>query len=110
MLDKFDGVFDIGDADFVPKPDRSAYDKFIKAHNVMPQRAAMFEDMPHNLESPHALGMATVLVHSDFYDHPIQRQIKDWVEPPEHVHHMTEDLLGFLGQVHNVLKTENGSS
>ena len=27
--------------------------------------AAMFEDMPHNLEAPHALGMTTVLVQSD---------------------------------------------
>jgi len=109
VLDKFDGVFDIGDAGFVPKPDRSAYDKFLKAHEVTAQKAAMFEDMPHNLESPHDLGMATVLVHSDFYDHPIQRQIKDWLEPPDHVHHMTEDLLGFLGDVHNVLKTGSGS-
>jgi putative hydrolase of the HAD superfamily len=100
VYDKFDGVFDIGDAGFVPKPDRSAYDKFLKAHNVSPHVAAMFEDMPHNLESPHALGMATVLVHSEYYDHPIQHQIKEWVKPPEHIHHMTEDLLEFLGEVH----------
>ena len=111
VLDKFDGVFDIGDADFVPKPDASAYDKFLKAHNVTPRIAAMFEDMPHNLEAPHALGMATVLVHSEYYDHPVQRRIKEWVQPPEHVHHMTEDLLGFLGQVHLVLAAgANGNS
>lgn len=103
VLDKFDGVFDIGDAGFVPKPDRSAYDKFLEAHKVTPHEAAMFEDMPHNLEAPHALGMVTVLVHSEFYDHPIQRQIKEWDTPPEHVHHMTDDLLGFLGDVLGVL-------
>jgi len=103
VLDKFDAVFDIGDAGFVPKPDALAYDKFLKAHRVTPHAAAMFEDMPHNLESPHALGMTTVLVHSEYYDHPVQRQIKDWAQPPAHVHHMTEDLLGFLGEVHTAL-------
>ena len=103
VLDKFDGVFDIGDAGFVPKPDASAYDKFLEAHKVTAHEAAMFEDMPHNLEAPHALGMATVLVHSEYYDHPVQRRIKEWVEPPVHVHHMTQDLLEFLRRIHGAI-------
>lgn len=107
VLDEFDGVFDIHAADYVPKPDRSAYDMFLKAHDVDASQASMFEDMPHNLEAPHSLGMTTVLVHSSYYDHPIQHEIASWEKPPEHVHHMTEDLNGFLGTVHNVL---NGSS
>ena len=61
----------------------------------------MFEDMPHNLEAPHALGMTTVLVHSAAdYDHPVQQKIRAWTSPPEHVHHMTDDLTRFLGGVH----------
>ena len=57
----------------------------------------MFEDMPHNLEAPHALGMTTVLVRSEANpDHPVQRTIRSWSEPPAHVHHMTDDLAGFL--------------
>jgi putative hydrolase of the HAD superfamily len=64
---------------------------------VVAASAAMFEDMPHNLEAPHALGMTTVLVRSDFnYDHPVQKAIRGWVEPPPHVHHMTFDLANFL--------------
>ena len=60
----------------------------------------MFEDMPHNLEAPHALGMTTVLVHSAAnYDHPVQQKIRAWAEPPEHVHHMTDDLTRFLAGV-----------
>jgi putative hydrolase of the HAD superfamily len=60
----------------------------------------MFEDMPHNLEAPHALGMTTVLVRSEFnYDHPVQKAIRAWVEPPAHVHHMTYDLAGFLADI-----------
>jgi putative hydrolase of the HAD superfamily len=57
----------------------------------------MFEDMPHNLEVPHELGMKTVLVHSDVeYDSPVQRKIRSWTKPPAHVHHVTQDLAGFL--------------
>ena len=42
--------------------------------------------------------MTTVLVRSEAnYDHPVQQAIRAWVEPPEHVHHMTFDLAGFLG-------------
>ncbi len=103
VLDKFDGVFDIGDAGFVPKPNPATYEIFLKAHNVTAHEAAMFEDMPHNLQAPHELGMVTVLVHSEYYDHPVQHQIKEWTAPPEHVHHMTDDLLGFLGEVNVAL-------
>src|SRR5690606_16294727 len=66
------------------------------SHDVVPAQAAMFEDMPHNLEPPHILGMTTVLVHSSYIDHPIQLKIRQWTEPPEHVHHMTDNLAGFL--------------
>ena len=97
ILELFEGIFDIRDADYVPKPTPACYDVFLKAHGVDATASAMFEDMPHNLEAPHALGMTTVLVHSQAdYDHPVQHKIRSWTEPPEHVHHMTDDLAGFL--------------
>lgn len=97
VLDLFEGIFDIQDADYVPKPTPACYDVFLKAHDVAAASAAMFEDMPHNLEAPHALGMTTVLVHSaTTYDHPVQHAIRSWQAPPDHVHHMTDDLARFL--------------
>ena len=97
VLHCFEGIFDIADADYVPKPTASCYDHFCRVHGVEASASAMFEDMPHNLQAPHALGMTTVLVRSDAnYDHPVQQMIRGWVEPPEHVHHMTRDLAGFL--------------
>ena len=56
----------------------------------------LFEDMPMNLAAPHDLGMTTVLVHSSYVDHPIQEQMKTWTELPDHIHHMTLDLVAFL--------------
>lgn len=101
ILDLFEGIFDIADAEFVPKPTATAYNAFLKAHGVTATSAAMFEDMPHNLEAPHALGMTTVLVHSaTVYDHPVQHAIRAWQSPPAHVHHMTDNLCGFLESDH----------
>lgn len=99
VLHLFEDICDIAACEYVPKPSPDAFDRMISRHGVAPQTAAMFEDMPHNLEAPHALGMTTVLVHSSYYDHPIQLKIRQWREPPEHVHHMTEDLAGFLERI-----------
>jgi len=97
VLHCFEGIFDICDANYVPKPTASCYDHFCRAHGVEASLSAMFEDIPHNLEAPHALGMTTVLVRANAnHDRPVQRMIRAWAEPPEHVHHMTFDLAGFL--------------
>src|SRR5262245_28575415 len=97
LLPLFEDIFDIVAADYVPKPTAACYDAFVKAHGVHAGMAAMFEDMPHNLEAPHVLGMTTVLVRSDSNDdHPVHKTMRSWVAPPPHVHHMTYDLAGFL--------------
>lgn len=96
VLHVFEDICSIEACDYVPKPHADAFDRMIRRHGVSAGEAAMFEDMPHNLEAPHVLGMTTVLVHSSYMDHPIQLAIKSWQQPPAHVHHMTEDLHGFL--------------
>ena len=95
----FEDICDIQALAFVPKPERAAFDKMIALHNINATRAAMFEDMPQNLISPHDMGMTTVLVKSNYVDHPVQIEMRKWHELPAHVHHMTEDLQGFLGGV-----------
>jgi putative hydrolase of the HAD superfamily len=100
VLHLFEDIFDIVGCGYVPKPTPESYARFLEAHGIDATRSAMFEDMPHNLEAPHALGMTTVLVRSEAnYDHPIQQMIRAWTEPPEHVHHMTHDLAAFLRQL-----------
>lgn len=99
VLHLFEDICDIVTTNFLPKEQREAYDRMIRTHGVTPEHAAMFEDMPHNLVAAHQLGMTTVLVHSDYMDHPAQARIKTWVRPPAHVHHMTDDLAGFLAQL-----------
>jgi putative hydrolase of the HAD superfamily len=80
----------------VPKPEADAFQRMIRRHNVETARAAMFEDMPMNLAVPHDLGMTTVLVHSDYIDHPAQLKVREWQTLPAHVHYLTRDLTGFI--------------
>jgi putative hydrolase of the HAD superfamily len=58
----FEDIFDIADADFVPKPAAATYERFFERHAVDPARAVMFDDLAINLIIPHERGMTTVLV------------------------------------------------
>lgn len=98
VLHLFEDICDIAALEFVPKPERDAFDRMVRMHDVDPRQAAMFEDMPHNLQSPHDLGMTTVFVHSDYIDHPAQLKVREWRQLPDHIHHMTRDLTGFIGK------------
>ena len=92
----FEDVFDIAAADLEPKPLPQVYDRFLKRHGVDATRAAMFEDLARNLETPHALGMTTVLVVPEGTREVFR---EDWElegRNAPHVDHVTEDLTGFL--------------
>ena len=95
-LHLFEDICDIAALDYVPKPERAAFDCLMRLHGVDPTTAAMFEDMPHNLEVASDIGMTTVLVHSDYIDHPAQLKVREWRELPDHIHYLTRDLTGFL--------------
>jgi putative hydrolase of the HAD superfamily len=100
ILHLFEAIFDICDAGYVPKPTPACYDHFLRAHAVSAPLSAMFEDIPSNLEAPHALGMTTVLVHAaGEHNHPVQQKIRAWVEPPEYINYMTNNLAGFLASI-----------
>jgi putative hydrolase of the HAD superfamily len=96
VLHLMEDICDIAALDFVAKPSPDAFKRMVERHGVSTREAAMFEDMPHNLEAAHALGMTTVLVHSDYMDHPAQAQMRKWTALPEHIHHATDDLTAFL--------------
>ena len=85
----FKDIFDIAAAGYVPKPDLSSYRKLVERYGIKPERAAMIDDMPRNLEPAAALGMATVLVKSHH----------DWAQPTgaeDYIHHVTDQLAEFL--------------
>lgn len=83
----FDAIYGVEHADFLPKPEKGAFDKVFAQDGLNPARAAMFEDEARNLAVPHALGMRTVHVASAATGDP-------------HIHHHTDDLSHFLGLLH----------
>ena len=99
VLHLFEDICDIAALGFVPKPEAEAFSRMTTQHAINGATAAMFEDMPHNLEVPYGLGMTTVLVHSDYIDHPAQLKVRDWRELPGHIDHMTRDLTGFVASI-----------
>lgn len=95
----FDGIFDIVAVQYEPKPRLRAYERFVEASGIDPARAAMFEDIARNLEVPHTLGMTTVWVRPGLTGPERHQQLshEGWDGP--HVHHVTDDLRGFLGEI-----------
>ena len=82
----FDAVYGVEHADFLPKPERAAFDIIFAKDGFDVTRAAMFEDDPRNLVVPFDLGMRTVFVAPDPLDHA-------------HIQHHTDDLAPFLARI-----------
>jgi putative hydrolase of the HAD superfamily len=59
---RFDEVFHIEAADYIPKPRPECFDAMVRAHGVQPRGSAFFEDLARNLEPAARIGMTTVLV------------------------------------------------
>ena len=95
ILDHFEDVFDIAASDFVPKPDRRAYERFLDKHAVEPGRSAMFEDIAKNLVVPHDLGMTTTLIVPRTID-PFRESFEQEAVEAPHIDHITSDLADFL--------------
>jgi len=95
IYNHFEDVFDIVAADYVPKPDRRAYERFLTKHVVDPHRSAIFEDIAKNLVVPHDLGMTTTLVIPQTID-PFRESFEQEAVEAPHIDHITNDLAGFL--------------
>jgi putative hydrolase of the HAD superfamily len=93
VTDVFEAIFDIVDSDYIPKPERTPYEKFLRDYGVKATTSAFFEDIPRNLEVPYQLGMQTVLVTSD--DNPDAKHLNADADA-DYVHHRTNDLTQFL--------------
>jgi putative hydrolase of the HAD superfamily len=96
VLDLFDGIFDIAAGNYIPKPKPQAFERFLQFCDGAGCKGAMFEDLPHNLEAAHAHGLTTVLVRSNYYDHPSQHALRAAVSLPAYIHFETDHLTRFL--------------
>lgn len=100
----FDAVFDIVASNLVPKPAESPYTDFLKSHGVNPKQAAMFEDMPRNLDVPKKLGMRTVLITPGQGALSSAESWEHDVEDETAIDFQTDDLDKFLATVVGTFK------
>jgi putative hydrolase of the HAD superfamily len=85
----FGAIFDIADADFVPKPEPAPYAALVRRHLLNPAATVMVDDIARNLAPAAALGMTTVWLRND----------TDWGRTgaaESHVHHVADDLIDWL--------------
>ena len=100
----FDSIFDIVASDFEPKPHPKPFMKFLNDHGVNASTAAMFEDLPRNLEPAKSNGMITVLITpqaSANYTMESWEQ-KEISEP--YIDHQTDDLDAFVEDILKVVR------
>ena len=92
-IDKlFDGVFDIVDSDFYPKPSMQPYKKIIENYNIEPEYCIFFEDIARNLKPAHELGMKTVWIKNK---EPWAAEYSD----AEFINYRTDSLANFLKEI-----------
>ncbi len=90
---RFEAVFDIHAANYLPKPEPAIYDLLVKLHAIQPRAAILFEDMARNLKPAHDLGMTTAWVKVDWawLRGPGQAE-----ESTGHINHIIDDLTDWL--------------
>ena len=92
-IDKlFDGIFDIVNSDFYPKPSMEPYKKIIENYNIEPEYCIFFEDIARNLKPAYELGMKTVWIKNK---EPWAAEYSD----AEFINYRTDNLANFLKEI-----------
>ena len=91
----FDGVFDIVESDFIPKPSIEPYKKIIEKFKIEPQYSIFIEDIARNLKPAHELGMKTVWIKND---EPWAAKFSD----SDFINYKTDNLAKFLKEINDL--------
>ncbi|MBM3580515.1 MAG: pyrimidine 5'-nucleotidase [Alphaproteobacteria bacterium] len=94
----FEAVFDIADADYVPKPEPRVYDALVSRHVLAARATAMVEDIARNLVPAAEIGMTTIWVRGG------AGRPADGLDPPDAdvlaaVDHVVDDLVPWLARL-----------
>jgi len=88
----FDDIFDIVDAEFIPKPLLEPYKKLVEKHKIDPKLCVLVEDIARNLKPAYEMGMKTVWIEND---EPWASKFSD----SEFVNYRTNNLSEFLKKI-----------
>ena len=88
----FDGIFDIRDCDFIPKPSKEPYIKLVENYKIEPQYCIFFEDIARNLKPAFEMGMKTVWIKNK---EPWAAKFSD----SNFINYKTDKLSNFLKEI-----------
>tara|TARA_B110000881_G_C18379022_1_gene415120 strand:+ start:111 stop:776 length:666 start_codon:yes stop_codon:yes gene_type:complete len=91
----FDGVFDIVESNFIPKPSIEPYKKIIEKFKIEPEYCIFIEDIARNLKPAHELGMKTVWIKNN---EPWAAEFSD----SDFIDYRTGDLAKFLKEINEL--------
>ena len=95
-----DKIFDIEDANYIPKPSKESLDIFVKKYNINPLEAIFFEDISQNLINAKKIGFQTVLLkstsHPDINTAIIQEESKN----RKFIDYISHDLSSTLEEIY----------
>ena len=95
-IDKlFDGIFDIRDCEFIPKPSKEPYKKLVESYKIEPQYCIFFVDIARNLKPAYELGMKTVWIKND---EPWAAKYSD----SDFINYKTDNLTNFLKEINEL--------
>ena len=80
VFEEIDNIFDIKDADYIPKPEEFPYKKVVNKFKIIPHNTIMIDDITVNLVTAKKLGFGTILVskkESHLKNHLIDYSFKD---------------------------------
>jgi len=88
----FDDIFDIVNANFIPKPAMEPYKKLVEKHKIDPKLCVLVEDIARNLKPAYEMGMKTVWIENN---EPWASKFSD----SNFVNYRTNNLSDFLQKI-----------
>ena len=87
----FEAIFDIVDANFIPKPEPKVYQQIVSKYNISCNTATMVEDILKNLGPAAEMGMTTVWVNTN---KPWSKNSSEGILPDVVIEDLSSWLLG----------------
>ena len=90
--DLFEGIFDISDAEYTPKPEPKAFDLMVKKFGINPKETIYVEDIAKNLSIGKERGCSTVWLKNN-------EQWGKMESDKDYIDHKIENLSLFLKEI-----------
>ena len=99
-------IFDIENANYIPKPSIIPLNLFMKKFNIKAEEAIFFEDIPQNLVNPKKVGFQTVLIKNNSHPDNNTDILKKEIKQHNYVDHITYDISSLLEQIYLDISNE----